>query len=243
MRQGLPLLVTASVLMAAAAVSCVARNTEQEEARVDNSTTQTDSDTPTDDPSATPADPEPADGEPKTELATFGAGCFWCVEAVFQQLRGVISVESGYSGGSIPNPTYQQVCTGTTGHAEVCQIRFNPAEVSYKELLEVFWKTHDPTTLNRQGADTGTQYRSVVFYHNDEQRELAEKYKRELDEAKIWSDPIVTEISPFGTMYKAEDYHQNYFRTNPYQGYCRAVIQPKVDKFRKVFEDKLKEEE
>ena len=228
------LLIVPTALATVAAVSCVAQNTEQEGARVDNSTTQTNSDTPT---------AIPAEGHSQTKLATFGAGCFWCVEAVFQQLEGVVSVESGYSGGTVPNPTYRQVCSGTTGHAEVCQIRYDPTKVSYEELLEVFWKTHDPTTLNRQGADAGTQYRSVIFYHDDRQRELAEQIKRELDEAGIWSKPIVTEISPYRTMYKAEDYHQNYFRTNPNQGYCRAVIQPKVDKFRKVFKDRLKKDE
>lgn len=176
----------------------------------------------------------------ETKLATFGAGCFWCVEAVFQQLEGVVSVESGYAGGTVDNPTYQQVCTGTTGHAEVCQIRYDPAKVSYDKLLEVFWQTHDPTTLNRQGPDVGTQYRSVIFYHDDQQRDQAEKRKKELNAAGIWDAPIVTEISPLTKFYKAEDYHQNYFRSNPQQGYCRMVIRPKVEKFRKVFKDSLK---
>jgi peptide-methionine (S)-S-oxide reductase len=178
-----------------------------------------------------------------TELATFGAGCFWCVEAVFQELDGVVSVESGYSGGAVENPTYEQVCTGTTGHAEVCQIRFDPARISYKDLLEVFWKTHDPTTLNRQGNDVGAQYRSVIFYHNDQQRELAEKYKRELNASGAWSQPIVTQIVPFERFHKAEGYHQDYFHQNPRQGYCSFVIRPKVDKFRKVFHEKLKQPE
>jgi peptide-methionine (S)-S-oxide reductase len=178
----------------------------------------------------------------ETKLATFGAGCFWCVEAVFQQLEGVVSVESGYAGGTVENPTYKQVCTGTTGHAEVCQIRYDPAKVSYDKLLEVFWQTHDPTTLNRQGPDAGTQYRSVIFYHDDQQRDQAEKRKRELNAAGIWNAPIVTEISPLIKFYKAEDYHQNYFRTNPSQGYCRMVIRPKVVKFQKVFKDSLKKE-
>lgn len=178
----------------------------------------------------------------ETKLATFGAGCFWCVEAVFQQLDGVVSVESGYAGGAADNPTYRQVCSGTTGHAEVCQIRYDPAKISYDKLLEVFWQTHDPTTLNRQGADVGTQYRSVIFYHDDQQREQAEKRKRELDAAGVWEAPIVTEIDPLLKFYKAEDYHQDYFRTNPDEGYCQMVIRPKVEKFRKVFRDALKKE-
>lgn len=176
------------------------------------------------------------------ELATFGAGCFWCVEAVFQQLEGVQTVESGYSGGSKPNPTYEEVCSGTTGHAEVCRIRFDPAKIRYDDLLEVFWKTHDPTTVNRQGNDVGTQYRSVIFYHTERQRELAEKYKKELDASGAFADPIVTEIVPFEAFTKAEAYHQNYFRLNPEKGYCRAVIRPKVEKFQKVFKDRMKKQ-
>lgn len=174
------------------------------------------------------------------ELATFGAGCFWCVEAIFQRVDGVEKVVSGYSGGHVKNPSYKEVCNGTTGHAEVCQLSYDPDEVSYDELLEIFWQTHDPTTLNRQGNDVGTQYRSVVFYHNEKQKELAEKYKAELDEADIYNDPIVTEISEFEKMYVAENYHQNYFNENGSQPYCSFVIQPKVDKFKKVFKDKLK---
>jgi peptide-methionine (S)-S-oxide reductase len=172
-------------------------------------------------------------------LATFGAGCFWCVEAVFQQLKGVLSVVSGYSGGQVENPTYEQVCTGTTGHAEVCQIEYNPEQISYEELLEVFFETHDPTTLNRQGNDVGTQYRSVIFYHNDDQKTAAEKMKTELNAKGVWKNPIVTEIVPFTKFYKAEDYHQDYYRSNPNQSYCRFVIKPKVDKFEKVFKLKL----
>ncbi|MCS6832617.1 MAG: peptide-methionine (S)-S-oxide reductase MsrA, partial [Flammeovirgaceae bacterium] len=175
----------------------------------------------------------PADMQTKTEVATFGAGCFWCVEAVFQRLKGVEKVVSGYSGGAIPNPTYEQVCTGTTGHAEVCQITFNPDQIRFEELLEVFWQTHDPTTLNRQGNDVGTQYRSVIFYHTPQQKEIAEKYKKSLDASGVFSKPIVTEISPFTAFYPAESYHQNYFNNNPYQPYCRFVVQPKVDKFKK----------
>jgi peptide-methionine (S)-S-oxide reductase len=178
----------------------------------------------------------------KYEVATFGTGCFWCTEAVFQRLKGVVKVESGYSGGSVPNPTYEAVCTGKTGHAECSQITYDPKIVSYKELLEVFWKIHDPTTLNRQGADVGTQYRSVIFYHNGDQKLLAEKYKNELEDAKIWNDPIVTEISQFKKFYKAEDYHQNYYNQNGDQPYCSFVITPKIEKFKKIFADKLKKE-
>ncbi len=176
----------------------------------------------------------------KYEVATFAAGCFWCTEAVFQRLKGVVKIESGYSGGSVPNPTYEAVCTGQTGHAECTQITFDPKIISFKELLEVFWKTHDPTTLNRQGNDVGTQYRSAIFYHSDEQKELAEKYKKELDSEKIWDAPIVTEIVPFKKFYKAEDYHQDYYNKNGNQPYCSFVITPKLEKFKKVFADKLK---
>jgi peptide-methionine (S)-S-oxide reductase len=174
------------------------------------------------------------------ELATFGAGCFWCVEAIFQRVDGVEKVVSGYAGGHVKNPSYKEVCNGTTGHAEVCQLSYDPYRVSYDELLEIFWKTHDPTTLNRQGNDVGTQYRSVVYYHNEAQKKLAEKYKKELDAAGIFNNPIVTEISPFDVLYVAEDYHQNYFNENGSQPYCSFVIQPKVDKFKKVFKEKLK---
>ncbi|GAB4150431.1 MAG: peptide-methionine (S)-S-oxide reductase MsrA [Bacteroidia bacterium] len=174
-----------------------------------------------------------------TDTATFGAGCFWCVEAVFQQLKGVISVTSGYSGGSIKNPSYKEVCMGTTGHAEVCQIVYDSNVVSFDELLEVFWQTHDPTTLNRQGNDVGTQYRSVIFYHNEKQKERAEFYKKKLNESGAWDNPVVTEISPFTVFYKAEDYHQNYYNQNGDQPYCQYVIRPKVEKFQKVFKDKL----
>lgn len=172
--------------------------------------------------------------------ATFGAGCFWCIEAVFNDLQGVQSVESGYSGGKLKNPTYKEVCSGLTGHAEVARIVFDPEVVSFKELLEVFWKVHDPTTLNRQGNDIGTQYRSVVFYHNEEQKTLAEHYKAELDAAGAYPDPIVTEISPLSNYFPAEDYHQNYFADNPNQPYCALVVRPKVEKFRKAFSNKLK---
>ena len=174
------------------------------------------------------------------EKATFGSGCFWCTEAIFENLNGVTSVVSGYAGGKVENPTYEEVCTGTTGHAEVTQITYDPNIISYDELLEVFWKTHDPTTLNRQGNDVGTQYRSVIFYHNKEQKELAEKYKAELDKSGAWDSPIVTEISPYTNFYSAEKYHQNYYENNPNQGYCAFVIAPKLEKFKKVFKDKLK---
>jgi peptide-methionine (S)-S-oxide reductase len=176
----------------------------------------------------------------KSDTATFAAGCFWCVEAVFQNVKGVQSVVSGYSGGTVANPSYKEVCTGSTGHAEACQITYDPAQVSYPELLEVFWKTHDPTTLNRQGNDAGTQYRSAIFYHSEEQKELAEHYKKELDSAGAFDNPIVTEISPYQNFYKAEDYHQNYYNDNSMQPYCMFVIRPKVEKFKKVFKDKLK---
>ncbi len=176
----------------------------------------------------------------QVEIATFGAGCFWCTEAVFLNVIGVEKVESGYSGGKIKNPSYREICTGTTGHAEVTQITFNPKKVSFEELLEIFWNTHDPTTLNRQGADQGTQYRSVVFYHNDNQKKLADDYKKQLDESQLFKNPIVTEISPIKDFYKAEDYHQNYFALNPNQSYCEYVVRPKVEKFKKQFGNKLK---
>jgi peptide-methionine (S)-S-oxide reductase len=174
------------------------------------------------------------------ELATFGAGCFWCVEAVFENVKGVESVVSGYAGGKRPNPTYEQVSTGVSGHAEACQITFNPAVVSYAELLEIFWKTHDPTTADRQGADVGPQYRSVIFYHSEEQRKAAEFYRKKLEEEKVYDAPIVTEIVPYESFWKGETYHQNYFTNNPDQPYCRFVIQPKVEKFKKAFSQKLK---
>jgi peptide-methionine (S)-S-oxide reductase len=174
------------------------------------------------------------------KLATFGAGCFWCTEAVFRQLAGVVMVVSGYSGGSVENPSYHDVCSGKTGHAEVCQITYDPSRISYEKLLEVFWKIHDPTTKNRQGDDVGTQYRSVVFYHDDEQKRLAQEYKTKLDAGKIWDGPIVTEIVPFKKFWPAEDYHQDYYKNNPNQSYCRLVITPKIEKFRKIFADKLK---
>lgn len=174
------------------------------------------------------------------ETATFGNGCFWCSEAIFKNLKGVESVVSGYSGGTTVNPSYEEVCTGRTGHAEVIQITFNPEIISYNELLEVFWKTHDPTTPNRQGADVGTQYRSVIFYHNERQKKMAEFYKEELSKSKIWDNPIVTEITPYKNFYKAENYHQNYYENNTSKPYCNLVITPKVEKFKKIFHNKLK---
>jgi len=182
-------------------------------------------------------DPIPA----KTDTITLGAGCFWCIEAVFLELKGVVSVTSGYMGGQTKNPSYKDICTGQTGHAEVARIVYDPAVLSLDEILEVFWMTHDPTTLNRQGADVGTQYRSAVFYANEEQRSLAQRYKEELDKSEAFSAPIVTEISPVSVFYEAEDYHQNYYALNGEQGYCRMVIRPKLEKFRKVFADRLRD--
>ena len=176
----------------------------------------------------------------ETEIATFGSGCFWCTEAVFQQMKGVRTVTAGYSGGSVPFPSYAQVCRGTTGHAEVVQVTFDPREVSSAELLEVFWRSHDPTTLNRQGNDSGPQYRSVVFYHSERQRELAERYKQKIDAAGVYPRPLVTEIAPFGEFYPATADHQDFYAQNGRNPYCRAVISPKVDKLRKVFGDRVK---
>lgn len=184
-----------------------------------------------------------ADKPTNMEIATFANGCFWCTEAIFEELKGVASAVSGYTGGQTKNPTYKEVCEGTTGHAECIQITFDPNIISYDELLEVFWKTHDPTTLNRQGNDIGTQYRSAVFYHNEIQKQKATQYKNELNESGAWSSPIVTEISPFTVFYPAENYHQQYFEVNGNANpYCQFVIQPKLEKFRKVFADKRKKE-
>ena len=176
----------------------------------------------------------------KTDTATFGTGCFWCTEAIFQQLDGVLKVTSGYSGGHVRNPSYEEVCEGTTGHAEVIQMIYDPAKITFDELLEVFWETHDPTTLNRQGNDVGTQYRSAVFYHNAEQKQKAEKYKAELDKSGAFDNKIVTEITPASAFYVAENYHQNYYNQNGSQPYCTFVIRPKIEKFKKVFKDKIK---
>jgi len=169
------------------------------------------------------------------ESITLGAGCFWCVEAIFAEVEGVSEAVSGYSGGKSKNPTYKEVCSGTSGHVEVCQVTYNPEVISLEQILEIYFRTHDPTTLNRQGADVGTQYRSVIFYHTEAQREVAATIKRRLDEAGVWKDPIVTAIEPFDRFYPAEDYHQDYYANNARQPYCRMVIAPKVEKFRKVF--------
>ncbi len=175
-----------------------------------------------------------------SDTATFGTGCFWCTEAIFQQVEGVISVSSGYSGGYTVNPTYKEVCSGITGHAECLNIIYDPKKISFDELLEMFWQSHDPTTLNRQGNDVGTQYRSVIFYHNAAQKALGEKYKAELNKSGAFSNPIVTSLEPFKKFYKAEDYHQNYFNENGQEPYCQYVIKPKIEKFNKVFKNKLK---
>jgi peptide-methionine (S)-S-oxide reductase len=174
------------------------------------------------------------------EVATLGGGCFWCLEAVYDQLKGVVSVDSGYAGGHVRNPSYEAVCTGLTGHAEVIQVTFDPAVVSYRDLLNVFFTIHDPTTLNRQGGDVGTQYRSVIFYHNPQQKATAELVIAELEAAKVWDNPIVTQVVPVEKFYIAEDYHQEYFANNPNQGYCQVVVAPKVAKFRKTFLEQLK---
>lgn len=175
----------------------------------------------------------------ETQLATFGTGCFWCSEALFQQLKGVTKVESGYSGGPVVDPSYEQVSSGTTGHAEVIQVEFDPTQISYADLLEVFWHVHDPTTLNRQGADIGPQYRSIIFYHNEDQRKVAEDSKIKANAEKIYPDPIVTEVKEFSAFYPAGDYHKDYYLNHQNQPYCKLVIDPKVAKFRKEFGDKL----
>jgi methionine-S-sulfoxide reductase len=174
------------------------------------------------------------------EIATFGGGCYWCIEAIFQRLKGVEKVESGFSGGQVKNPTYKEVCTGMTGHAEVIQITFDSSEISFEDILKVFFTMHDPTTLNRQGNDAGTQYRSAVFYHNDRQRDATKEIITALNATHAYPDPIVTEVTKFDIFYKAEDYHQNYYNENSGEGYCRYVIQPKIEKFEKVFKDRLK---
>jgi peptide-methionine (S)-S-oxide reductase len=176
------------------------------------------------------------------EVVTLAGGCFWCLEAVYDELNGVLDVVSGYSGGRVSNPSYKAVCTGATGHAEVVQVTFNPNVISYRELLEVFFTIHDPSSLNRQGADVGTQYRSAIFYHSPEQKAIAEQIIREMEKENIWGKPIITELTPFSIFYPAEEYHQEYFKRNPYQGYCMAVISPKVSKFRNMYLDKLKKD-
>lgn len=178
--------------------------------------------------------------ETGSKLAVFAGGCFWCTEAIFSELKGVQKVVSGYSGGKVTNPTYEQVCIGSTGHAECTQITYDPKKVTFAELLEVFWMTHDPTTLNRQGADSGTQYRSAIFYTDEDQKQVAIAYKAKLEKEKIWNAPIVTEITKFEKFYPAENYHQEYYQNNPNQGYCRIVITPKIEKFKKIFAGKLR---
>jgi len=178
--------------------------------------------------------------EAGSKIAVFAGGCFWCTEAIFNELKGVRKVVSGYSGGKVVNPTYEQVCTGQTGHAECTKITYDPKQITFAELLEVFWMTHDPTTLNRQGADSGTQYRSAIFYTDEDQKQEATAYKAKLGKEKIWNNPIVTEITKFEKFYPAEKYHQEYYQSNPNQGYCRIVITPKIEKFKKIFADKLK---
>jgi peptide-methionine (S)-S-oxide reductase len=226
------------------ATSCSARPSEKAESRPSSTSSFTEQKTTMSENTAESGTQAAESAIPAggTAMATFGTGCFWCTEAVFQRLEGVTSVVSGYAGGHVKNPSYKEVCTGETGHAECLQIVYDPAKISFKDLLEVFWKVHDPTTLNRQGNDIGTQYRSVIFYHNDEQKQLAEKYKKDLNTSGAYSNPIVTEISALPTFYKAEDYHQNYFNDNPGQGYCAFVVRPKVEKFESVFKDKLKKQ-
>lgn len=230
---------------AAALAACGAATGETAAARVPEVLRSTDapkSETGTPQDKASKGKSQAMNNSQNREVATLAGGCFWCLEAVFNELRGVEKVVSGYSGGHVKNPTYEQVCTGTTGHAEVVQITFDPQVISYRELLEVFFTIHDPTTLNRQGADVGTQYRSAVFYHSPEQKAVTEKVIADLNAAKIWDHPIVTEVKSFEVFYPAEDYHQLYFERNPNQGYCRVVIAPKVLKFRKQFLSKLKKQ-
>ena len=176
----------------------------------------------------------------RTETATLGGGCFWCLEAIYQNVKGVSLVVSGYAGGSVDNPSYQAVCSGTTGHAEVMQITFDPDVISYDNILYIFWRMHDPTTPNRQGADVGTQYRSIIFYHDETQQEIAEHSRKQADASDLWDNAIVTEVVPLARFYPAEDYHQNYYRNNPRQPYCTMVIDPKVDKFKKSFQDMMR---
>jgi len=176
----------------------------------------------------------------KMEVATLGGGCFWCIEAAFDEIRGVVNVESGYAGGEVASPTYEQVCTGTTGHAEVVQVTFDPNIITFKEILEIFFTSHEPITHDRQGADVGNQYRSVIFHHNEKQKEIAEQVIDELNAAKVWDDPIVTQVEPYKRFYKAEDYHRRYFGRHPEAAYCRVVIAPKIAKLRKTFREKLK---
>jgi peptide-methionine (S)-S-oxide reductase len=191
-------------------------------------------------PSMNPIKPTPMESQQQREVAILAGGCFWCVEAVYELVEGVISVESGYIGGTVVNPTYKEVCEGTTGHAEACRVTFDPSVLSFADVLQVFFAAHDPTTLNRQGNDVGTQYRSAIFTLNAEQEETSRAYVKQLAASQTWADPIVTEITPAGTFYKAEDYHQNYYERNGAQPYCAFVVRPKVEKFRKQFKDRLR---
>jgi|NOAtaT_5_FD_contig_21_1117353_length_889_multi_5_in_0_out_0_2 peptide-methionine (S)-S-oxide reductase len=193
-------------------------------------------------PSFSSNEPAHMNASTQREVATLGGGCFWCIEAVFELVDGVVSVESGYTGGSVKDPSYKQVCEGTTGHAEVCRVTFDPAIVSYADILQIFFAAHDPTTLNRQGNDVGTQYRSAIYTHSQEQDSISRQYIRQLTESKTWPDPIVTEVSPASAFYKAEDYHQNYYEQNGSQPYCAFVVRPKVEKFKKQFKDKLRDD-
>jgi len=219
----------AALLLAAASLSAACN------AKTEDPTPMAPQETPKKDDAATTKDETPR----KTEAVTLAGGCFWCIEAVYQELKGVVAVESGYSNGTADHPSYEEVCTGSTGCAEVCRITYDPAVVDFKGILKVFFKVHDPTTLNAQGNDHGTQYRSGIYYHNEEQKKVAEQVKKDLDAAGAWKDPIVTEILPVSKYSKAEEYHQNYFRQHPNQGYCKFVIGPKMDKFREVFADHL----
>ena len=180
--------------------------------------------------------------DPNQLVATLGGGCFWCLEAIYNELKGIIKVESGYTGGPVPNPTYKQVCTGTTGHAEVIQITYDPNIITFKEILQIFFTMHDPTTLNRQGNDVGTQYRSIILYHNQNQKKTTDQVINEITQARIWNAPIITQIIPYNIFYKAEEYHQEYYKKNPEQSYCRIIIAPKIAKLRKQYFEKLKKE-
>jgi len=234
------------VLLAAIAVTISSCSTAASSATADKAAAKSaggdDQAGPQQDKTSEKGKSKPMNSAQHKEVATLAGGCFWCLEAVFNDLRGVEKVVSGYSGGTVKNPTYQQVCTGTTGHAEVVQITFDPQVISLKELLEVFFTIHDPTTLNRQGADEGTQYRSAIFYHSPEQKAVAESVIADITAQKIWDNKIVTEVTPFSEFYPAEDYHQLYYERNPNAGYCRVVIAPKVTKFRKQFVSKLKKQ-
>jgi peptide-methionine (S)-S-oxide reductase len=239
MRNPLTALLAATLLAAALALAACTENGDDPVPKSPD-TARPEGGEPAEPTAATAPQGRTEDPEARAKLATFGAGCFWCVEAIFQRLDGVLKVTSGYAGGQVESPTYQQVCSGTTGHAEVCQVRYDPEKISYADLLAVFFHVHDPTTPNRQGADVGTQYRSAIFFHDDEQKVLAEKAIREVDAAKLYHSPVVTEIVAYERFFPAEGYHQGYFDQNPDQGYCRLVIRPKIEKFQKLFAEKLR---